>query len=383
MLEYRNARFFLTEAEVDHFFNLQPYVTLPSETGIQFPGYFEHSIEIQTPFLGPNRFTARDESVQLDSHDGKVHLEISSISLTFLLSIFGQVDPRLFRRRIFQMMPLFQFEKFRMVAEPTHLLEIFRRLRTVRVVAEEGSPFFRQPAMLRRIAESSLFHFSYGTGIGLNLARSWERTSHRLKERREEDVQFPRRVYNEELLSYYQLALSSDSPILAYLALYNILEYFFVSASEATLHRHLIERIVTPEFSHTKAEQLRQLVSTVRRHDQRMDERKMLATVLGLYFTVEEVTAWINEYQREYGIYFTHPQEIFGQIHTVDLNPNQYASSIGLRVYHIRNTLVHNKENDLVRFVPYSGQERVISSELPLVLFLAEQLILKTGKDIS
>jgi hypothetical protein len=381
LIEFRNARFFLTNSEIDAFLDLQPQITLPSETEIQFPGHFEHLIEIQTPFIGLSRFTGGDDPIQLDSPDGKIRIEVFSPSVEFLLSVFSQVDPRLFRRRIF-MTPMMLFERFRSAPHPIHLLQIFRRLRTIRVIAQGDAPLSRQPRMLRSVAESSLFHFSYGTGVSLNLARSWERTSHRLKERREEDVQFPRRMYNSELLSYYHLALSSDSPILAYLALYNILEYFFVSASESALHKLLVDRIVTPEFSHTKPEQLRQLVVTVRRHDQRMDERKMLSTVLGMYFTVDEVTSWISEYEREYGNHYTEPKEIFGQIHTVDLNPSQYAASIGLRVYHIRNTLVHNKENDLVRFVPYSGQERVISSELPLVLFLAEQLILKTGKDI-
>jgi hypothetical protein len=33
--------------------------------------------------------------------------------------------------------------------------------------------------------------------------------------------------------------------------------------------------------------------------------------------------------------------------------------------------------------VPFSGQEKALYREAPLILFLAEQLIIKTGKDLT
>ena len=49
----------------------------------------------------------------------------------------------------------------------------------------------------------------------------------------------------------------------------------------------------------------------------------------------------------------------------------------------IRNALVHNKEGEVGRFVPYTGQEEVLNKEVQILLFIAEQMIIKTGKDIS
>jgi hypothetical protein len=34
------------------------------------------------------------------------------------------------------------------------------------------------------------------------------------------------------------------------------------------------------------------------------------------------------------------------------------------------------------RFIPFSGQEAILYRELPLLLYLAEQIIIKTGKDL-
>ena len=91
---------------------------------------------------------------------------------------------------------------------------------------------------------------------------------------------------------------------------------------------------------------------------------------------------WVGEYETTSGAYFTMPQTIFGQSFTLDLNPDNLASSLAKRIYHTRNALVHSKEGELPRFIPFSGQEGVLSSEIPIMLFLAEQLVLKTGEDI-
>jgi hypothetical protein len=44
---------------------------------------------------------------------------------------------------------------------------------------------------------------------------------------------------------------------------------------------------------------------------------------------------------------------------------------------------VHNKEGEVARFIPYSGQEDVLLAEIPIVQFLAEQIIIKSGKDLD
>jgi len=243
------------------------------------------------------------------------------------------------------------------------------------------SPYYGNKGKLRQIAEAALFHFSYGMGTALSLSRSWERTYYRLNPRREESVQFPRRTYESDLISYYQLALSSDSLMLGYIALYKILEHFFSSASEKVLHKRMIDKLVVPEFSHTKVNQLRELVDIMRKHDQRMDEPRMLATVLE-QFQPDEIVSWVKEYEGASEPYYTIPQVLFEQTHTLDMNPDKIASSLAKRIYHIRNVLVHNKEGELPRFIPFSGQEAVLSKEIPIMLFLAEQLVLRTGKDI-
>jgi hypothetical protein len=162
-----------------------------------------------------------------------------------------------------------------------------------------------------------------------------------------------------------------------------LLEFYFSSASEKLLHRAMSEKLVLPDFSHTKPRQLRELAATVRRYDQKMDERRMLTSVIEEHFKAEELGDWADKLDVEVRTYFTSPQLLFGETFTLDFNPPQIASSIASRIYHVRNALVHNKEAESARFVPFSGQEKALYREAPLILFLAEQLIIKTGKDLT
>jgi len=89
-------------------------------------------------------------------------------------------------------------------------------------------------------------------GIPVSFTKSWERTYYWLGRKENETVQFPLRTYKSELVSYYNLALASDSLVLGYLALYKILEFFYTSVSEDALHQKIKDQLVAPDFAHTK-----------------------------------------------------------------------------------------------------------------------------------
>ncbi len=109
----------------------------------------------------------------------------------------------------------------------------------------------------------------------------------------------------------------------------------------------------------------------------------MLAATIEHFFPVDEVRDWVQDYEGEARKYYTEPQKVLGQTLTLDLNADQLAPSLANRIYHIRNALVHNKEGEVARFIPYSGQEEVLLAEIPIVQFLSEQIIIKSGTDLE
>jgi hypothetical protein len=380
----QSTEFQLPEVDIDDYLNIRASLTLNPETAMFMPGYYEHSVDMLG--VGPSsyRLWRRNEDyIQLASQDGQLSVELSRLSARFTLAILDKLDRRqilLLRRR----MPSTRYiaDRYRVSGEQPHLRDIFGSILSIKVSATTEHRARLKQSLLESIAEAALFNISYARGIGLSLSRSWERSYYRLGVQRDYDIQLPRRTYSSDLIAYYHLALSSDSVILAYLSLYKVLEYFYLSTAETVLHKRLRDKLAAPNFTYRQTSQLRELASLVRRFDQKTDEQRMLTGVIEHYFMVDEIVGWVREYESSAGQYYTATQTVLGLQVIVDLNTDQLAPSLAKRIYHIRNALVHNKEGDLPRFIPFTGQEDVLVRELPILLFLAEQLIVKTGEDI-
>ena len=343
-------------------------------TSIFKPGYFEQVIKIQSfSPMGWRRLFGRDSnSIEIKNSSDSSKIVISSISYDFIFKFIN--DREFFRvtRR-----PMIHNRD----SDDIEFRDIFSRYKSIKIIVPEEHKFYNEKSELKNIAEAGLFNISYSKGIGINLSNSWDERTRRPIRRRRESLQFPKRIYNSDLLAYYQLALSSDSPILSYLSLYNVLEHFFLSTTEKELHKRLSDYLVTPDFSHNNSIKLRRLTSLVRKFDQKMGEQKMLRTVLEHYFMVDQIVDWVEKHETEKEEYFTVPQELLGDTYTLDLNSDQIYSSLAKRIYETRNALVHSKDGEMPKFIPFSGQEKVISNELPLLFFLAENIIIKDGTD--
>jgi hypothetical protein len=368
----------ISKHEIEEYLAIKPKVLRPQETTFAFPGHFEQVIEFQGKGPATWRFFREAEAFIIKHDTSGFQLEISPISSVFILSLAdSDAIHKDLRRSIILRRPVNRDK------ETLSLRDVFYRIFSVKVNPPTGHQFFNNTKQLRAIAESGLYHVAFGYGMGITSVTSWDRQLYYLETRRRESVQFPLRTYNQELVAYYQLALGADSLILSYLAFYKILEYFFTSASENLLHEKMKDILIAPDFAHTKTGKLRDLAKTIRRFDQKMDERKMLNTVLDQYIDRDTIRTWISEFESNNGNHFTDEKEIFGETIKIDLSENQLFPTIGARIYHVRNALVHNKEGEISRFIPFSGQEKILYHETPLLQRIIEELIQKTGKDIQ
>ncbi|EMQ6158648.1 hypothetical protein R9D69_001225 [Pseudomonas aeruginosa] len=365
-------------AEFEEYQKIKALPNQLTDTSLYTAGYFEHAIELQG--RGPNSyrlFRDSDEITLKHEQTGFV-VEISPISTKFLMFLTDtDTMHRDFRRLSMMRRPILRGK------EEVLLADLFARILSIKVFAPENHQLFSSSKQLRSIADASLYNVSYGYGVALVPVKSWERSLHFLEGRRREAVQFPLRTYNHELVAYYQMALGGESLILSYLALYKILEYFFTAASEHLLHQKIVEHLVAPDFSHTKVGKLRELAKVVRKFDQKIDERRMLQTVFEQHIDKEALRLWIEGFDKENSGYFSIERELFGEPSRIDTSDNQIFPTVGARIYHIRNALVHNKEGEISRFIPFSGQEKILAKEAPLLRRISEELILKSGKDIQ
>jgi hypothetical protein len=372
----------IPETLVNQYFNIRDQIKRPHETAMFVSGYYEQAIEFQSRAPIASRMM-RDDAIKLENREQTRTISVSSISDLFAIVLLDSDEiSRDLRRFIMMSRSRMRRQQERSQESTNSIGSVLSRVRTIRIETDIDDPLAENIKRLRALCEASLFHIAYGWGAGISLSTSWERAYYRFGLRRDSTVQFPLRTYKSELLAYYHLAFGSDSLILAYLALYKILEYFFTSASERLLHSKMSHKLVEPDFLHTKAKKLRELVKTIRTHDNRMDEKRMLATVLSDFFAPEDLRNWIVGYDSENNDYFTTEHRVFAEPLRIDASNDQIFSTTAHRIYHIRNALVHHKEGEISRFIPFSGQEKVLFREIPLLLFIAENLIIKTGKDI-
>ncbi|MBS1786618.1 MAG: hypothetical protein JST85_02790 [Acidobacteria bacterium] len=375
-VQLRDQRYVLKMEELEFYLSRKSELRRISETQLFYPGFYEHVVRFEG--VGPRRVLRRgDDIYTLTSADGLTRIEIGHLSTVFCLSLtdvdridselrrFSMISPNLGRRR-----------------DDRSIGEIFR-LTSIRVITAPDTAIGKSQQRLHELAEAALFHIAFGQGVSVSFTKSWERTYYWLGRKETEDVQFPLRTYNSELVGYYNLALASDSLVLGYLALYQIIEYFYTSVSENALHEKVQEQLVSPDFAHTKPKKLRDLIKTIRQFDARIDELSALKLVLETYFEKAVLRQWIEEYEVKHGPYFTDEVTLFGSSFRLDSSDNAIIPNLASRIYKVRNALVHNKEGEISRFVPYTGQEEVLNKEVQILLFLAEQLIVKTGKDIT
>ena len=368
----------VTKAELEAykvFKSLRSYV---SATSAFCDGYFEQAIEIHGH--GPNsyRLFRENKVISLKHEQSGFLIEVGPASLNFLMNITDSDEISLDFRKTYA----FRGNAGRVKGDLT-LREFFSRLLTVKVIVPQSHPFRKNHKQLKLIAEAGLYHISYGNGVGLVALKSWERSFFYLANSRTDTVQFPLQTYKQELVDYYQMAIGAESMVLSYLALYKILEYFYTNASEHVLHKKIKEHLLAPDFSHAKIGKLRELAKVIRVFDSKMNEKAMLQTVLEQHVDKEGLRGWIESFECEYGKNFTVEQDLFGKMNRIDLSDNQIFPTVSTRIYQIRNALVHNKEGEESRYTPFSGQEKILIKEAPLLLRIAEELIQRTGKDLQ
>lgn len=380
------AKFELSEEDIGDYFSINNTIRMERETEIFTTGYYEHAIRLleDRPTLSNHRlFGIREErKLLLHNQDSTVSIEISPISMKLVLTILEKSPAdqlEIFFRRIRPM----NIGR----TEVKNFIDLFQRFLSIKVSASNSYKYKDDKKHLYAIAESSLFNITYNKGISFEFSKSWQYRLLRLRKKASPEIQFPQRTYNAELLAYYQLAVSSSSVILAYILYYNILEYLFPSSNDAILRKRLTETLIKPDFHYSQPKKLNELVNVVRRFDRKSNEGKMLDTVLEQYFMPDEIVDWVTEYETNEGQHYTSKQKILGLETKLDLNPQGIYSSLSQRIYHVRNVLVHNKEGikedeQEKRFIPFSGQDEIIAKELPILIWLAEQLILKTGQTL-
>ncbi len=240
------------------------------------------------------------------------------------------------------------------------------------------------------IINKCLFELAYNKGLVFGISRRWTNT----KERKIETFMRPewtnRNIfplskigYNPDLIKYYLLAMSTNNPILQFLAFYQVLEYFFVKVSDEELYEKLSRILKDPNFR-AKEKYLNKLVITINNFNQKTDETAILKLVLKKYIDEEEFIKFIKQYENyiKEKILTKTRTRFSDTAFNVKLIKGHALNNTAIIIKEVRNALVHSSDRieRQQRYIPFSEKTEIVWELVPIVKYLAEKVIIATAE---
>lgn len=234
-----------------------------------------------------------------------------------------------------------------------------------------------------QVIDACLFELSYLKNLTLRLEEEWPRRLPRVRPFRfgeafsGDQLPLPDVRFNPDIVRFYQRGMGTRDPVDQFLAFYHVLEYHFVSVSDAQLYTKLSRRINDPGFS-TSSQNLDRVIQDTLNHRRETDETEMLKLVLKEYVEEADLIEFIEAYE-EYldDKLYTKKRTMFGESIEVRLSPSHVAGNLAKRIKAIRNALVHasDRYGRQQRYIPTAKGENVMRREIPLMKYLAERVI--------
>jgi len=264
-----------------------------------------------------------------------------------------------------------------------------RRLSTMRVESKDPSP----SSVLSECAAAFLFHLTYNLDVALVETRTWEdllRSGRIVRGRRARasEIAPPTRIYARDLLYHYQMGVASESPALAFLSYYHIAEHFFESTYNEAMEASVQDYITSPGFSSKRRRDVRGLIKEVRRHlrvraeDTSFSESEALRLTLAKYVRRSALAEKIRSYDASLLTHYATSRVGFGDAETVEFEAEgeaKFVRDLAQRIYRIRNSVVHAKDGEKAKFVPFE-HDAVLAKEVPLMRFAAEEIIFGSSR---
>lgn len=363
------------------------------------------SVEDQTKFFDDNEFEVlvkeeaplhirrfRDEKYILKDSESQIEYEISPPSEEYIVWLLTQMS-EYFSPKELGFTAFYSPRIEKLIEESKGVFSIFDYLRytlfrfpTLKIRSVQKSSY-RQ---FIRLTNSFLFQLGYNIDAAFVPVNSLDNIYRRVrlsKIRRSkiDEIDPPRRAYNEDLIHHYLLAVSTDNVVVEYLSYYHILEHFFESVFSDELIETTRSILTHPSFSYKRKKDISLLIKSVRKSLQirsetiSFSESEALRLCLIKFVNLAELFNELKAYDESLISYYKNNEVAFSNGDKFDLentDQEQTLKQLTKRIYQTRNALVHSKENELSKYKPFVDEE-VLSMELPLMRFVAEMVIIK------
>ena len=227
------------------------------ETSLVNSNYYEVVVREET--TRPIR-RIRD-AIKINDEENEIIYEVSPSSHAYyiwlMLNIKNRLSLRDFRMGFGSASIFRRLEGQREIEGKAAFLELMDILCKLLITLKISSKKDLSPSQQLKQAHAFLFHVGYNLDTALVPQRFLEEIMrrgriNRMRRSSFEDIDPPRRTYNESLVQHYLLAVSTENPVIEFLSYYHILEHFYEAVFNDELLDTVKNKITDPSFSYKR-----------------------------------------------------------------------------------------------------------------------------------
>lgn len=254
----------------------------------------------------------------------------------------------------------------------------------------------RKKTEFEQLVYAFLFNLSYNMDYTLQPLRFMDEFIQPYRLRRLRRTMFsslepPKRLYNNELILYYQKGISSDGLDHQFLSFYHVIEHFFEKIYNDDIINGIKTELTKPNFSYKRTKDISSLVSLIQKRLRYKNEEFEINELEALELTLKKFVNDIDALKIELETistdlieYFKSNEVPFCKGNKVNFDSNNFDEiykNLAKRIYYTRNAIVHSKETDKTKYTPFRDDKNLIN-EIYLMRLLSELIILENSVEL-
>lgn len=317
----------------------------------------------------------------------------------FLSNLAKQNTPRILRSGIvpYKLRRLYDEEKSQQVSlfdlsVLDVIKEIIPHLETLQIKSENS----RKKAEFEQLVYAFLFNLGYNLDYTIQPLRFMDEFTQpyrlgRLRRSNFTDVEPPKRVYLNELILHYQKGISSESIDHQFLSFYHVLEHFYDKIYNDDILNSIKSELTKPSFSYKRNKDILELLSLIKsRLKYKNDEfqvnelealeltlKRFVKDILNLASELIAISPTLIEYFKTKEVPFSRGNKVNFE----NTNTDEVYTNLAKRIYYTRNSIVHSKETNKIKYTPFRDDKDLLT-EIYLLRLIAEIVIIENSKEL-
>lgn len=317
----------------------------------------------------------------------------------FLYNLNKQNTPRILRgvvvahriRRIFEkppsnQLPLIDWNIIELIKE------IVPGLETIQIKSENN----KRKSEYEQLLYAFLFNLGYNldyTILPLRFMAEFIQPFRisRMRRATSSEVEYPKRLYINELILHYQKGISSESIDHQYLSFYHVLEHFFEKIYNDDILQRIRNELTKPNFSYKRNKDINGLINLIQNRLKYKNDEFLINEPEALELTLKEfiidtdllktelfnISPELIEYYKTTEVSFSKGNRVNFDIE----NREEIIKNLSKRIYATRNSIVHSKETEKSKYTPFKDDKDLLN-EIYLMRLIAEIVIIQNSQEL-